>query len=299
MKRLSTLVVLMALSSAAQAGDSFSVVVGGHRIRIEAPRHCRSASCVSVSILGIYQTRRGRDRYNDDERNVAATAKPAAPAPAVVAPLAASAAVAPVAAAPPPPTVFRPAASSTQEVTAPPPPALQPQPLPPAPPPAMITPPEQPLEAAPPPPKLEIPPRILPASQEVEAEPADTPVGDWRSEGDKGSVRIVPCGRALCGYALHASSNFEGSLQASSNARGEAVLINMKPKTDKQWTGNVYSLATGDTYYGTMTMTGPNTLRVEACAMGRFYCSGNVWTRIGGKTERLITSRQVSPEPRS
>jgi hypothetical protein len=48
-----------------------------------------------------------------------------------------------------------------------------------------------------------------------------------------------------------------------------------------------------------MALKGPNALRVEACALGRFYCSGNIWTRIVIKPERLITSRQFSPEPRS
>ena len=59
-------VVLMLLSSSAQAGNSFSLVVGGHRIRIDAPRSCRSPSCVSVSIPGIYQTHRARERDDID-----------------------------------------------------------------------------------------------------------------------------------------------------------------------------------------------------------------------------------------
>jgi len=122
----------------------------------------------------------------------------------------------------------------------------------------------------------------------VEQEPADTPVGDWQTEG-KGTVRIAECGRALCGYVLNTSSN----------DKGEAVLINMKPKTDTRWTGNVYSHDSGDTYYGTMELKGANTLRVEACALGRFYCSGNNWSRIVGDAENLMTSRQVFAEPRS
>ncbi len=77
------------------------------------------------------------------------------------------------------------------------------------------------------------------------ADDADTPVGDWQTEG-KGSVRIAKCGNALCGYVLNSSSN----------DKGEAVLINMKPKSEKQWTGSVYSQASGDTYYGTMDMKG-------------------------------------------
>jgi hypothetical protein len=57
--------------------------------------------------------------------------------------------------------------------------------------------------------------------------------------------------------------------------------------------------ATPITYYGTMEMKGVNTLRVEACALGRFYCSGNNWRRIIGRAERLISSRQTSLEPQS
>jgi len=63
MKRFCALAVLMVLSSSAYAGNSFSFGIGGHRIRIEAPRHCNSPSCVSVSIPGLYETRRGRDRF--------------------------------------------------------------------------------------------------------------------------------------------------------------------------------------------------------------------------------------------
>lgn len=287
MKRFWFLVVLMALSSSAHAGNSLSFVVGGHRIRIEAPRHCNSPSCVSVSIPGIYETRRWRDRFDDDdEREVAAPVKPpaTAPAPVQLVPPPDNPAVAPLAAAPPP-AIFKPAAAATQQVAAPPPPtAVPPKALPPAlsPMPPAI---ERPAETT----KPQAAPQPVKASHEVEDEPADTPLGDWRSEGDKGSVRIERCGRALCGYVLNPPSD----------EKGEAVLVNMKPKTEAQWTGNVYSHDSGDTYYGTMALNGPNALRVEACALGRFYCSGNVWTRIGGKPERLITSRQVSPEPRS
>ena len=82
-------------------------------------------------------------------------------------------------------------------------------------------------------------------------------------------MRIARCGHALCGYVL-----------TSSNEKGEAILVNMKPKTERQWTGSVYSQESGATYYGTMAMKGGNTLRVEACAVLRFYCSGNNWSRI-------------------
>ncbi|HVD83396.1 MAG TPA: DUF2147 domain-containing protein [Bradyrhizobium sp.] len=116
---------------------------------------------------------------------------------------------------------------------------------------------------------------------------AETPLGDWQTEG-KGSVRIERCGRALCGHVL----------DPSSNDNGEMVLINMKPKEAALWSGNIYSHDSENTYYATIAMKGPDSLWVKACALGRFFCSGSLWSRIG-KPEKLVISRQTSPEPRS
>jgi uncharacterized protein (DUF2147 family) len=287
MKRFCALAVLMVLSSSAYAGTSFSFVIGGHRIRIEAPRHCSSPSCVSVSIPGRHETRRGRDRYDDD---AAVPAKPPAPGPRPVAlpqivPPASKPPIEPVASAPPPPAIVRPAASAPQEATPPPQPIFQPSTTPP------LTPPiETPADPARPAPAAA--PQLLEVSHEVDDAPAATPLGDWQTEADKGSVRIEKCGGALCGYVLNPSSN----------AVGETVLINMKPKAPKaasEWSGTIYSRDSGNTYYATIALKGPNSLRVEACALGRFFCSGNVWRRIGAPPEKLMSFRQPSPAPRS
>jgi hypothetical protein len=284
MKRIYWLAGLMALSSPAYAGSSISFSVGGHRIHIEASPHCRSTSCASVSVSGIYDSRRKRDRFDDDD---AAPAKPVAPAPQMIAPPAppANNPPAPTVVVSAPPTVYKPAAVATQIAAVPPPPPrpVQQVAIPLAPPPpvqqvAIPVPPAPPVAA----------PQVSRVSHEVEQEADDTPVGDWQTEG-KGAVRITRCGSALCGYVLNSSSD----------DRGEAVLINMKPKDDTQWTGNVYSHDSGDTFYGTMNLKTPNMLRVEACALYRFYCSGNNWSRISGRAESLMTSRQVSAEPRS
>jgi uncharacterized protein (DUF2147 family) len=331
MKRFCFFLALMALSSSAHAGDSYSFVIAGHRIRIEALRHCRSASCVSVSIPGIYHSNRARDR--DDEVAAAPAPAPANPP----APTAVSAAPAVTRASPPvvQPVASQPVAAQPVASVAPPPP---PAPLPP---PAPVTapapqlssttarivvlpPPPPPVPAAPvsttqtiappPPPKVEpakttepppvaapkpIPvpvpmpaPPIAKISQQTEDAPADTPLGDWQTEGNKGTVRIERCGEAMCGYLINLTAD----------TRGDTILINMKPKSgtksDAVWSGNIYSRSSGHTYYSTMTMKGVNTLRVEACALGRFFCSGNDWTRIDNAS-KLVTSRETSSRPPS
>jgi hypothetical protein len=290
MKLLFPLAVLMMLGSPVYAADSISFVVGGHHIHIEAPRHCNSASCVSVSIPGIYQ-KHGRDRTDDDDRDVAAPTATSASAlvqASVVPP--AGKATQPAVCAPPSAPV-RPIASAAPEVAPPPQPRIQPPPVPqqaavtppPSPPPPVIARPAEVLRPTP-----DIAPRIS-RTHDVEEEPADSPLGDWQTEGRKGMVRIEPCGQALCGYVL----------DPSSNAKGETVLIDMKSKAASEWSGSIYSRDSGNIYYGTIAMKGPNSLRVEACALGRFFCSANVWSRADIKPERLISDRGISLAPRS
>jgi hypothetical protein len=289
MKRFCFLAVLIALSSSAHAGRSISFSVGSHRVHIESSRHCHSMSCARMSISRRLDWRRKHERY-DDARDAAAPAKPVPsapqtvlpPAPQTISPPAPPATTAPAKTivAAPPPAVYTTAASRSQPVVAPPPPAPPPVeqvsiPVPPAAPPA------KPVEAAPPAPQID---HVL---HQAEEEPSDSPIGDWQTEG-KGTVRIAKCGNALCGYAL-----------GSSNEKGEAILINMKPKTERQWTGGVYSQDSGETYFGTMSMKGINTLRVEACALGRFYCSGNNWSRITRRADSLVTSWQTLSGARS
>lgn len=278
MKRFYVLVGLMLLGSPACAGDSFSFVIGGHRVHIEASRHCRSASCVSISIPGVYEQRGWRDRDDDDAGDLSP-----APVAAPVAPPASPSSMQPVACVPPatPPHLVAAVASSPsqpQQIQSPP---VQPITTATVMPPAPAV-----MPAGPALPPVPLAPRISKAVHQEPAQPVDTPLGDWQTEGN-GLVRIEPCGQALCGYVL----------DPSTNAQRETVLVGMKSKTNSEWYGNIYSRDSGNTYYATMTLKGPDSLWVEACALGRFFCSGNAWRRIGATPPRLATSRQAPAQP--
>ncbi len=119
-------------------------------------------------------------------------------------------------------------------------------------------------------------------------EPTEEPLGQWETEGSKGTVRIERCGGALCGYALKDASQ-----------KGESVLVNMKPKSAGLWTGSISSHASGNTYYATMRLTKSNKLHVEACAFGRFFCTGNDWTRTDEQPEQLLATSRPSGGARS
>ncbi|UPK28830.1 DUF2147 domain-containing protein [Bradyrhizobium sp. 195] len=269
---LGTLIALMAVVPAAEAG-SYSFSIGGHRFHVEAPRRCRSASCVSIS-----SNRSLRPTEDVDTRPVS----PPAPAPVgqVPQPVYPVAPVRPpqatIVAAPPAAPAPVLAATTAQPVM--PPPASPRIELPRVDPPKTVT-----LD----PPRMEPPvvaPRIeikqaAPVAQRSDDAPAYSPLGEWESLGAKGTVRIERCGPALCGFALTEASN-----------RGESVLVNMKPKTHEVWTGSIYSRSSGSTYYGRMTLKSSGTLHVEACAIGRFWCSSNDWIRVEEPREKLITA---------
>jgi hypothetical protein len=279
MKRLFPLLAaLLVMGSPVHAADSISFVIGGLRIRIEASRHCNSASCVSVSIPGVY-ARRGRDRSVDD-RDVTASAPVQSAAPAVQQ----------IVSALQPPPRIQPPQARPPLTPAPEGPSVQVQPAKTAAPPVPAPPPSSPVRPADivrPAPQLAS--RVSGVSHEVDEEPADSPIGDWQTEGEKGMVRIEPCGQALCGYVL----------DPSSNARGETVLVDMKSKSMSEWSGNIYSRDSGNSYYGTISMKGPNALKVEACALGWFFCSGNVWSRAYIKPVSLMSDRGNWPGSRS
>jgi uncharacterized protein (DUF2147 family) len=327
MKRISIALLLTLLSSTAHA-SGYSFAIGGHRIHIEASRHCRSLSCVSWSEGGSRRSQR-----DDDEVATPAPAKPLAAAPActpVATPAAPSSA--PTQVAPPTPAPA-PVPIRAQIVPVPVAPVPAPIVLP-----APVQPPVKPTRVvqAPAPSTIELaaantqtvvkadtgkpkekatveatvtdrpvetpdwakdwpPPKDTPAPVKTAQKPAkviahedDSPVGDWQTEGKKGLVRIEKCGAALCGYLFNETTN----------ATGETVLSNMKAKTDAKWAGDIYSRASGNTYYAKMTFKQSDTLRVEACAIGRFFCSGNDWTRVPS-SDAVVTSRELPVAPKS
>lgn len=261
MKQICLVIALLALGSSAQAGEAISFKVNGQRVTIAAPRNCRSLSCVSVTAPGLHD--------NDDRALPVATSQPlpppVAPAALPAAPLATS-----VVALPPAPPI--PAPPPVVVVPAPPPPvALEPPP------------PRRPVVVQ----TVDERPRPTPVTRETEDDP-DSPRGDWQSEGNKGTVRIKECGSALCGYMLDA----DGAITR------ETVLVKMIPNGDDAWSGTIKSRASGESYYATMTLKRGDTLRVEACAVWHFFCSGNDWSRAV-TSRQWVSSRRSLSEPHS
>jgi uncharacterized protein (DUF2147 family) len=241
---------LILTSSAAQAADSGKTValeIDGQKIRIEVPKHCDALSCIQISAPGLSKSGFNLKNLsfgnpdNDDVADTKSTPAPAAAQP----PSAATPGQTPV-----PATTTASSTPQTVASTAPGPvvhdvipSALAPAPLPAA-------------AAAP----QSAPVAVAPAPTVA----ASTPIGVWRTEENKGDVRIEQCGQNLCGYAV---------------SSGEKILINMRPE-DSKWVGRIHDPNSGRNYDSTVAMKGPNALRVQGCALGGLFCGGQTWNRV-------------------
>jgi uncharacterized protein (DUF2147 family) len=193
MKKLLVVAALLMATTAAHAGNSISFEIEGQKIRITAPKHCDSLSCIQISAPGLSGFNFKNLKSNDDDVAERSDPAPQTAAPAPAAQAAAPQPAAPVAATPAPASS---AAASTDSMPGvgfdPPSTTASPAASQPA-----------PVAAA---------PVAAPAAAPT------TPLGVWATEENKGNVRVEPCGQDLCGYAVNS---------------GEKILINMKPSDSK------------------------------------------------------------------
>ncbi|MET4386442.1 uncharacterized protein (DUF2147 family) [Bradyrhizobium sp. F1.4.3] len=247
--------LFLASTAAAHAGNSIAFQIEGQRVRIETPRNCASLDCVTIVAPGLSNkpiklnniNLNGLGSKDDDDTTPSTTTAQPAPAPVQQQPVQ----QAPVQAIVPAVPAVAPAAPATTVAAAPSVDTVtQPAPV-----------------AAPAPVATARAPAYAPAPAPAAAAPAqvaNTPLGLWATEENKGNVRVEQCGTNLCGYAEKSN---------------ERILINMKPDGAK-WSGRIHDPDSGRNYDSTIAMKSPNAMRVQGCAFGGMFCGGQTWKRV-------------------
>lgn len=116
------------------------------------------------------------------------------------------------------------------------------------------------------------------------------PYGLWLAQ-DGASVRIGPCGRALCATIATPRSAVDPATGAPWTDKnnpdpgqrgrplvGVAVLSGMVPDGPGKWSGQLYNVDNGQTYVGHLVELDRGTVRVEGCVIG--ICGGRNMTRL-------------------
>jgi uncharacterized protein (DUF2147 family) len=176
MKKLYLLAALLMASTAAHAGDSISLQIGGHKIRIEAPKNCDQLSCLKISAPSLSRSdlsfKSFKSRRDDDD--VASRTDPPAQK-------AAAAPVDQATALQPPRAAAISAPSASKEIASTPSAPIVSENI------ASVASPAAAKE---------------PAVAAAPVQAPTSPLGVWNTEKNKGMVRIEQCGQNLCGYAV-------------------------------------------------------------------------------------------------
>jgi uncharacterized protein (DUF2147 family) len=60
---------------------------------------------------------------------------------------------------------------------------------------------------------------------------------------------------------------------------GKTIMCGAKKTADNKWKGNLLNLDDGQTYAGTVTLSG-NSLTLSGCVLGGLICKNDTWSRI-------------------
>jgi uncharacterized protein (DUF2147 family) len=132
---------------------------------------------------------------------------------------------------------------------------------------------------------------VLLAAPTARAQNAADPSGVWQTQAGDARVKVSKCGGGICGVIVSLREPIDpatGKPQVDNKNPnpslttrpiiGLPLFSGMRPAGGK-WTGQIYNADDGGTYASSISLAGPDTLRVEGCVGA--LCGGESWTRVG------------------
>jgi len=118
------------------------------------------------------------------------------------------------------------------------------------------------------------------------------PSGTWLTQAGDARVRVSKCGAQICGVVvwLREPTNPATGLPMVDDKNpnpalarrpmiGLPLFTDMRISGPNKWSGHIYNADDGGTYVSNISVSGPDTLRVEGCVGA--LCGGETWTRSG------------------
>jgi uncharacterized protein (DUF2147 family) len=116
--------------------------------------------------------------------------------------------------------------------------------------------------------------------------------GIWLTQAGDAKVRVSKCGAQICGVVvwLREPTNPATGLPMVDDKNpnpalakrpmiGLPLFTDMRIAGPNKWSGHIYNADDGGTYVSNISVSGPDTLRVEGCVGA--LCGGENWTRSG------------------
>ena len=116
--------------------------------------------------------------------------------------------------------------------------------------------------------------------------------GTWLTQAGDARVRVSKCGAGICGVVVWLREPIDpatGKPQVDDKNPNPALkkrpiiglplFSGMQPTGPNKWSGRIYNADDGSTYTSHVSLSAPDTLRVEGCV--GVICGGESWTRAG------------------
>lgn len=123
------------------------------------------------------------------------------------------------------------------------------------------------------------------------AQAGGEPSGTWLTQAGDARVRVSKCGGGICGVVVwlrepvnpasgkpQVDDKNPNPALAKRPMIGLPLFSGMHSVGPGRWSGQIYNADDGSTYASNVSMSGPDTLRVEGC-LGAF-CGGENWKRV-------------------
>ena len=130
------------------------------------------------------------------------------------------------------------------------------------------------------------------AAPSARAQGAGEPTGVWQTQAGDARVKVSKCGGGICGVIVGLKEPIDpatGKPQVDDKNPNPALkkrpmiglplFSGMQPVGPNKWSGQIYNADDGCSYASSVSVAGPDTLRVEGCVGA--LCGGETWTRVG------------------
>jgi uncharacterized protein (DUF2147 family) len=118
------------------------------------------------------------------------------------------------------------------------------------------------------------------------------PMGVWLTQAGDAKVKVSKCGGGICGVIVWLKEPIDPATGkpavddknpnpalAKRPMIGLPLFTGMRPAGPGKWSGQIYNADDGNVYASNVSVSGPDTLRVEGCV--GILCGGETWSRAG------------------
>ena len=130
------------------------------------------------------------------------------------------------------------------------------------------------------------------AAPVARSETAGEPTGVWLTQSGDARVKVSKCGGGLCAVIVWLKDPINAATGkpevddknpnpalAKRPMIGLSLFSGMRPAGPNKWSGQIYNADDGKSYESHISVSSPDTLRVEGCVGA--LCGGETWTRVG------------------